>query len=530
MRSRSTSPGIEDANGSQYISEVSGDDAPGTKIKVIVRVRPLLPREDESLQCLVDMPQDDNTVTKLTVPVDSPYYKKSITKTETELVVKTYSFDQSFWSFNPNDSHYVNNQQFYDRTGKEILEHVFQGYNVCLLAYGQTGSGKTFTMMGDPSCPGIIPQLLNDILRQKTLLIERRINCEVKLSYMEIYNEQTVDLLATSPTKKCRVREHPVTGPYVENLVEHPINAYGDFLKWLKLGNSHRATASTGMNDQSSRSHAIITITLKQTIFKDGDNNQLEPEEEIVSNIKLVDLAGSERLTKTKVYGQVDRMKEGSLINKSLTVLGRCINLLATNSTNPHAKQLVIPYRDSILTYILKENLTGNSKTFMIFCVSPIDFEETYQTLNYASQVKKIKTVAKSNLKKLSNTSIDWEQLQTRDDDVIASLKQEIASLTEQLQENTNSQISNLVQFLETQISQLKFENTYIKQQNQQQQRQIAELNNHINYMDNEYNQQLIHLKSQTQAGAVKYIISRANSNREKLQCLLQEYNPNDIF
>ena len=151
---------------------------------------------------------------------------------------------------------------------------------------------------------------------------------------------------------------------------EYNIENYTQFLKLLAKGNSSRSTASTSMNDKSSRSHAIITLTLKQTKFEkfsgfssdsDETNSIGDASEEMVSNIKLVDLAGSERLQKTKLYGQQERIKEGTLINKSLAVLGRCINLLSSNPSS------LIPYRESILTYLLKENLGGNSKTCMIF-------------------------------------------------------------------------------------------------------------------------------------------------------------------
>ena len=470
-----------------------------TSIKVLVRVRPLLPRELTSdVECLVSMP--GNNLTKIRLPQLPSIHMKEV-KVET----KTYKFDESIWSYNKEDSHYTNNQQFYNKTGLDIIDHFFQGYNVCLLAYGQTSSGKTFTMMGDKSEPGLIPLIIRDILKQKEILVSERINCEVRFSYSEIYNEQVKDLL-DSNDKKCRVREHPVTGPYVENLNDFQINTFQEFSKLLNQGNSNRSTASTSMNDQSSRSHAIITLTLKQTKFTEGDSDSSlnigDAEEEMISSIKLVDLAGSERLAKTKVYGQQDRMKEGSLINKSLTVLGRCINILATQ---PKA---IIPYRDSVLTYLLKENLGGNSKSFMIFCISPIDFEETMQTLNYANQVKMIKTTAKANKTKLSSTPIDWQELQRTDHDAISSLKDEINLLTSKLrslevEESPQHQdkFTKLMNFFERESSKVKFENKYLKKQLNQQSTQITEMNKYIDYMSHEYNHlhsELTDLQAQT--------------------------------
>ncbi|ODV77388.1 kinesin-domain-containing protein [Suhomyces tanzawaensis NRRL Y-17324] len=468
-------------------------------IKVLVRVRPLLPREipesGQDVKSLVSMPANDSRVTRLEVPASSTFSNQKskvhrpsqVESSDTSEDVKTYHFDESIWSYDLNDAHYVSNKQFYTKTGPSVLNHFFQGFNVCLLAYGQTSSGKTFTMMGNKKEPGIIPLVVRDILRQKEILIGERINCEVKLSYMEIYNEQVKDLLGNQQGKM-RVREHPTTGPYVENLSEFVIDQYEDFEKYLKDGNIRRATASTSMNEQSSRSHAILTLTLKQTKFNLSDLNESigEAEEEMISNIKLVDLAGSERLSKTKVYGQQDRIKEGTLINKSLTVLGRCINLLSS----PGASAKSIPYRDSILTYILRENLGGNSKTLMIFCISPIDFDETHQTLNYATQVKRIKTTAKANKTKLATVPIDWNQLETNDQDVVSSLKNEIQELTAKLNSITiaedESRFAKLMNYLEKETSKVKFENKFLKQQLHQKTAEVAELSSHVTYLEHE--------------------------------------------
>lgn len=491
----------------------------GTNIKVIVRVRPLLPREAENAGCLVVM---DGQNTTLTVPKDSPFHSRSKVFGNDKPEFKQYSFDESVWSFDKN-KHYVDNQGFYRRTGADILDHFFQGFNVCLLAYGQTGSGKTYTMMGQQEDLGIIPLMIRDILHHKQRLIGERINCELKLSYVEIYNEQVKDLLGEDG-KKCRIREHPVTGPYVENVQEFRLTNFNDFSQCLHRGNSNRATAATSMNDKSSRSHAIITLTLKQTKFVSNKESIGDPEEEMVSSIRLVDLAGSERLSKTKVYGQQERMKEGTLINKSLTVLGRCINLLAKNNGD------VIPYRDSILTYILKENLGGNSKTFMIFCISPIDFEETYQTLNYADQVKKIKTSAKANKTKLATVPVDWEELKALDQSVIAKLKREIEELTEKLNDvKVDSKSIQLINYLEKESNKLKFENEFLKQKLVDKNREIAELRNHNDYITNEMvvqHQNQVYLKQlliNDYNGQLKY-------HQADIRSSLDDFDPKNIF
>ncbi|KAF8004746.1 hypothetical protein HF325_000203 [Metschnikowia pulcherrima] len=414
-----------------------------TNVNVIVRVRPLLPREDS--ECLVRMPADEPGVTY----VDHPKG------------VKSYVFDESVWSHSETQMNYKDNLSFYRSCGYNLLEHLYQGFNVCLLAYGQTGSGKTYTMMGAKEDYGIIPLVVRDVLRQKTALIKDKINCEVTFSYVEIYNEKVRDLLGSS--KVCRVREDPVLGPYIEGLTNKSIESFGDFCRFLNTGNALRTTASTKMNDASSRSHAVLTFTLRQTRFEDdADSGQNigTPVEEIVSNIKLVDLAGSERLAKTQVYNQADRLKEGSQINKSLTVLGRCISILSLGA------KAVVPYRDSVLTYLLRENLSGNSRTSMIFCISPTDYVETCQTLGYATQVKKIKTKAKASASKLLTLPIDFEALQKTDQSTIEVLKDEIEALNKQLQDKAKGDdkgLSSLVTYLSRESERQTFEIKYLR-------------------------------------------------------------------
>lgn len=540
-----------------------------TSIKVLVRVRPLLPREfsdDESgmsNECLVSMSPQDRSRVQLTVPRTSSYHSqknkalpRSVGDEEDE--VKQYKFDQCVWSFDSNDPHYTDNGQFYQSIGPEVIKDLYQGFNMCLLAYGQTSSGKTYTMMGKRyEDEGLIPLIVRDILRYKERLVGERINCEVRLSYMEIYNEQVKDLLVddevSGAAKKCRVREHPIKGPYVENLNEYQINDYDDFQGYLSRGNEHRSTASTSMNDTSSRSHAIITLSLKQTKFTQTDvDDSLGPtsigdaEEEMISNIKLVDLAGSERLAKTKVFGQQDRMKEGSLINKSLTVLGRCISILSNNSSNPTQKQAVVPYRDSVLSYILKENLSGNSKSFMIFCVSPIDFEESYQTLNYAKQVKKIKTAAKANKVKLTDTVIDWKEIEQSNVSVIDSLKSEVKELTDKLtmlQMNESGpayesdKFIKLMLYLEKETDKVKFENKYLKQMLMQKNNESMEMQSYIGYMDRELFELAHHnreIESRSKDGPnsdlAESIIQKCNINITITENTLDEFDPSKVF
>lgn len=418
----------------------------GNNIKVVVRVRPSLPRECQPL--IVSMPSNEPGLTCLTTPNQE---------------TKKFLYDESVWSHNPSDDHFTDNSAFYQSIAPDLVDHLFQGFNVCLLAYGQTGSGKTYTMIGDGPNSGVIPLMVRDIFRHRTALVAEKINCELVFQYVEIYNEKVNDLL--DGLRTCRVREHPVHGSYVENATELKLHDYEDFFRSMELGNKNRVTASTKMNDASSRSHAVLMFKLKQTRFSDEDDDGgMEsvgvPIEEMVSTIKLVDLAGSERLLKTQVFGQADRLREGAQINKSLTVLGRCINILSQGSKG------VVPYRDSTLTYLLRENLAGNSKTAMIFCISPCDYDETLQTLNYASQVKKIQTTARANSSQLVLTPIDWEEMKLQEDTAVAKLREQVLALTLQLESLTSTPsttVDSLMKYLERQVETQEFEIRFLK-------------------------------------------------------------------
>ncbi|KPP59307.1 hypothetical protein Z043_122786 [Scleropages formosus] len=218
------------------------------------------------------------------------------------------------------------------------------------------------------------------------------------MSYFEVYNEKIHDLLVVTDEQNqkklpLRVREHPVFGPYVADLSTNVVSSYTDILGWLELGNKQRATAATGMNDKSSRSHSVFTLVLTQT--KTEFVEEEEHDHRTISRINLVDLAGSERCGITQTCG--DRLREGASINKSLLTLGKVISALSEQSQAK--KKVFIPYRESVLTWLLKESLGGNSKTAMVATVSPAacNVEETLSTLRYAKQARMIINVAKVN-------------------------------------------------------------------------------------------------------------------------------------
>uniref|UniRef100_A0A915IPC8 Kinesin-like protein n=1 Tax=Romanomermis culicivorax TaxID=13658 RepID=A0A915IPC8_ROMCU len=268
--------------------------------------------------------------------------------------------------------------------GTDVLENAFQGYNACILAYGQTGSGKSYTMMGSLNQTGLIPRLCSTLFERIYNLQNQNLNFKVEVSFMEIYNEKVRDLL---DPKGCRhnlkVREHSILGPYVDGLSILAVSSHDQIESLIKEGNKSRTVAATNMNAESSRSHAVFCIKLTQ-ILNDLDAGVSG---EKVSRISLVDLAGSERAQKSGAVGE--RLREGSNINKSLTTLGLVISALADHSK---AKQKFVPYRDSVLTWLLKDSLGGNSKTVMVATVSPAadNYDETMSTLRYADRAKKI--------------------------------------------------------------------------------------------------------------------------------------------
>lgn len=321
---------------------------------------------------------------------------------------KVFTFDNSFWSHDANDRHFATQEDIYNSLGEEFLDHNFEGYHTCIFAYGQTGSGKSYTMMGVPEQPGLIPRTCEDLFQRIESNESANVSHSVRVSYFEVYNEHVRDLLQprTDPPQYLKIRESPTEGPYVKDLTEIQVKTCDEILKYMRIGDCSRTTASTKMNDTSSRSHAVFTIMLKQ-IHHDYRTDETT---ERLARIRLVDLAGSERARSTESTGH--RLREGGNINKSLTTLGRVIGALADprharlHNSNRKSKD-VVPYRDSILTWLLKDSLGGNSKTAMIACIAPADYDETLSTLRYADQAKRIRTKATINQDHVSSAEKD---------------------------------------------------------------------------------------------------------------------------
>jgi len=309
----------------------------------------------------------------------------------------------------------------YECVGKPLLDRAFDGYNVSVFAYGQTGSGKTYSMIGPTNCPGLIPRFFDDLFEKKEQRDKLVSSSQIEISYYEIYNEKIFDLLrstnepagSSSKSANLQIRNDPQKGPFIPGLQTLGISSAKDAKMWLDIGNKRRATAYTNMNDKSSRSHSVFQIRLTQMLEHREEaplrtrpvNGQTDKAllQLVSSQINLVDLAGSERNSTSfgPGYKAMDspnksRFKESTCINKSLLTLGKIISQLSerqvSTSTSVISNNNHLPYRDSTLTYLLKESLGGNAKTAMLATVnsSSVFYEETLCTLRYAAKTARI--------------------------------------------------------------------------------------------------------------------------------------------
>ncbi|KAI5609408.1 kinesin-like protein KIF13B isoform X2 [Silurus asotus] len=343
-----------------------------------------------------------------------------------------FAYDYCFWSMDDTQTDkFAGQNVVFQCLGENLLDNAFQGYNACILAYGQTGSGKSYTMMGSDKQPGLIPRLCSALFERTIRQQREGESFTVEVSFMEIYNEKVRDLLDYKGTSQVlRVREHKVLGPYVDGLSRLAVTSYKDIESLMSEGNKSRTVAATNMNEESSRSHAVFNVILTHTMrdLQSGTSG------EKVSKLSLVDLAGSERAVKTGASGE--RLKEGSNINKSLTTLGLVISALADQGTGKCQNKFV-PYRDSVLTWLLKDSLGGNSRTAMIATVSPSadNYDETLSTLRYADRAKSI-----------VNHAVINEDPNAR---IIRELREEVEKLREQLTQAESMKSQELKERLE---------------------------------------------------------------------------------
>jgi len=273
----------------------------------------------------------------------------------------------------------------FDAIARHTVDDVLKGYNGTIFAYGQTGSGKTFTMFGpsnQPELRGVIPRAADALfsgIEQSSEIEEVTIKC----SFLEIYKEAIRDLLAPK-NSGLKIRELPTGEVYVQGLSDQYVGSCAEIMQLLGAGEKNRSTASTEMNEVSSRSHSVLIVVVSMKL-KDGSSR--------VGKLNLADLAGSERIERTNAKG--DTLDEAKKINQSLSALGNCINAL-TDSKRSH-----IPFRDSTLTFLLKDSLGGNTKTTLLCAASGEDNDcaETLSTLMFAKRAKKIRNTVSQNVK-----------------------------------------------------------------------------------------------------------------------------------
>ena len=379
--------------------EEDDDNARGSAIRVIVRCRPFLGFEQGN-KCVVDiLPKDQ-------IKIEPP------ANTSLDPSRYTFTFDATY----PLDS---TQPQVFKRSIKPLVNACLQGYNATVIAYGQTGSGKTFTILGqtdksDDSVPpdqdmsqaGVIPRALRAIFFSLNQAKEasdekRKFDFKVNVQFLELYGEDIRDLLNPNPDgTKLSIRDgKPGVEPEVIGIKGVEVNSASDALLCLTRGSLRRVTRATAMNAESSRSHAMMSVHIEQTVTHYIENPKstkpLEEKSTRSSKFHFVDLAGSERIKRTHATGQ--GVKEGININKGLLVLGNVISALATQSSK---KETFVPYRDSKLTRLLKGSLGGNHKTLMVACLSPSgsNTEESLNTLRYANRAKNIQNKATINM------------------------------------------------------------------------------------------------------------------------------------
>jgi len=337
-------------------------------IRVFCRVRPMLPSEKKN--------KDQHDAISFSVEEEKGQERSLLLKTKikshhAETKTCPFEFDRIF-------SPRASQEDVFSDT-KFLIQSVMDGYNVCIFAYGQTGSGKTYTIEGSPSNPGVNTRALKELFRIKQ---ERapEYAYKIKISMLEIYNEQIRDLLADQKANPWDEMIQPkirksARGMFVDGLTEWPVKCLEDVNKGITKGKSNRSTGVTNMNEHSSRSHMLLSVQVTGRNSVAGINH--------FGKLHLIDLAGSERLSRSQAKG--DRLKEAQSINKSLAALGNVIEALQKKSSH-------VPYRNSKLTYMLQDSLGGHAKTLMFINVSPasLDADETNCSLTFATRVRQV--------------------------------------------------------------------------------------------------------------------------------------------
>ncbi|PPE00697.1 hypothetical protein GOBAR_DD02276 [Gossypium barbadense] len=385
-----------------------------TTLTVAVKCRPLSQRA-----CGRDIVRVKNN--KEVVVLDPDLSKDYLDRIQNRTKEKKYCFDHAF---GPQST----NLDTYQKCISTIISGVVQGLNATVFAYGSTGSGKTYTMVGTQHDPGLMVLSLHtifDLIRRDKSSDEFEVTC----SYLEVYNEVIYDLLEKS-SGSLELREDPEHGIVVAGLRCIKVHSADKILELLNLGNSRRKTESTEANATSSscipptRSHAVLEITVRRKQRNKYKNQVMR------GKLALVDLAGSERASETNSTGQ--KLRDGANINRSLLALANCINALGKQQKRG---LVYVPYRNSKLTRILKDGLSGNSQTVMVATISPADsqYHHTVNTLKYADRAKEIKTHIQKNIGTIDTHVSDYQRMIDSLQIEVCRLKKELADKESQL-------------------------------------------------------------------------------------------------
>ena len=432
-------------------------------VKVAIRCRPMSEKEkNNKYENVVRIDQENASV-----------YVKNNQDKEVQF---TYDF-----AYPPN----CTQEEIYENTAAPIVAGVLEGINGTIFAYGQTGTGKTYTMDGIPDTPnkGIVPRAFEHIFDFITANEDSH-KFSVTVTYVELYNEQLRDLLASSKSedKPLTIHEDPGKGFVIRGVTTHSARSVKDLLKIQHYGSKHRKVRATNMNDTSSRSHSILSLSIETLTEIEGSQHVRR------GRLNLVDLAGSERIAKTGA--EKEGVQEGISINYALMILGNCISALTTKG------QTHIPYRDSALTKLLRDSLGGNARTLMIANIGPAsyNYSETLATLRYAERAKKIENKPKVNMDPKDALLMQYQEelaalqaqldgngpaQQANSEEVIKAMEEKLEKQRKQLSEASNlakEEREKLQKKLDARQAKIAKE----KQKQQQYQARLAELNKYL--------------------------------------------------
>lgn len=399
-------------------SPLAAEPEAATRINVAVRCRPLSEQEKNSNAIDICRVMDQRLVIIMDPGAAASNDYLRVDKSRE----KRYAFDQAFGPETPTE-------QIFAATTKPLIGTVMKSYNATVFAYGSTGAGKTFTMVGTASDPGImlrtVKELFDCAMEARSLVSDQgNRSVAIQCSFIEVYNENLRDLLHSDGRESVLdIRDDPEKGTIVSGITQTEAENAEEVAELIRLGNQRRTTEPTAMNVTSSRSHAVLQITVNQQ--DPGDFGSA-----MMGKLSMIDLAGSERASQTDNRGQ--RLVEGANINRSLLALGNCINALASGCG-------FVPYRDSKLTRLLKDSLGGNCRTIMVANISPyhVSYEDTLNTLKYANRAKNIRVSAVRNIVHPGEHIAQYEK-------AIFELRNEVSMLKQKLlrRENPPSQAS----------------------------------------------------------------------------------------